>query len=112
MAIDIDELTESELIDLNHRIVARLRFLRQVDAHASMLEFRIGERVTFHPDGRPPVTGMITRYNKKTVSIVTDDGHRWNVAPQFLERAAPRSVSKPGAGNVVSIRRNDKHSDQ
>jgi hypothetical protein len=53
--------------------VARLRFLRQIDAHQAMLEFRIGERVTFHPDGRPPVTGMITRYNKKTVSIVTDE---------------------------------------
>lgn len=57
MPIDIDQLTEPELIDLNHRIVARLRFLRQVDAHASMLEFCIGERVTFHPDGQPPVTG-------------------------------------------------------
>ena len=33
MPIDIDEMTESELIDLNHRIVARLRFLRQLDAH-------------------------------------------------------------------------------
>ncbi len=74
MPIDIDQLTESELIDLNHRIVARLRFLRHLESHASMLEFRIGERVTFNPDGRPPVTGMITRYNKKTVSIVTDDG--------------------------------------
>ena len=29
MPIDIDLLTESELIDLNHRIVARLQFLRQ-----------------------------------------------------------------------------------
>jgi len=66
MPLDIDLLTESELIDLNHRIVARLRFLRQLEAHSTMLEFRIGERVTFHPDGRPPVTGMITRYNKKT----------------------------------------------
>ena len=37
MPIDIDALTEPELIDLNHRIVARLRFLRQVDAHATML---------------------------------------------------------------------------
>jgi hypothetical protein len=110
MPIDIDELTESELIDLNHRIVARLRFLRQVDAHATMLEFRIGERVTFHPDGRPAVTGMITRYNKKTVSIVTDDGHRWNVAPHFLERASPRSISKPEGSNIVSIQRNDKPS--
>jgi hypothetical protein len=57
--------------------VARLRFLRQIDAHQAMLEFRIGERVTFHPDGRPPVTGVITRYNKKTVSIVTDECVIW-----------------------------------
>src|ERR1700722_9001790 len=108
MPIDIDQMTESDLIDLNHRIVARLRFLRQLDARSSMLEFRIGERVTFHPDGRPPVTGMITRYNKKTVSIVTDEGQRWNVAPHFLESAAPRAVDKPGVSNVISIRRNDK----
>lgn len=33
MPIDIDVMMESELIDLNHRIVARLRFLRQIDAH-------------------------------------------------------------------------------
>lgn len=110
MAINIDVLTESELVDLNHRIVARLQFLRHLEAHASMLEFRIGERVTFHPDGRPPVTGIIARYNKKTVGIVTDDGHRWNVAPQFLERTAPRAAGKPGSGKVVSIQRNDKPS--
>jgi hypothetical protein len=30
--------------------VARLRLLRQLDAHVTMLEFRIGERVTFHPE--------------------------------------------------------------
>jgi hypothetical protein len=58
MPIDIDELTESELVDLNHRIVARLRFLHEMHSHESMLEFRIGERVTFHPDGRPPVAGV------------------------------------------------------
>jgi hypothetical protein len=38
MPIDIDQLSESELTDLNHRIVARLRFLREMDAHAGMLE--------------------------------------------------------------------------
>jgi len=84
MTIDIDRLSEAELIDLNHRIVARLRFLHELDAHATMLEFRIGERVQFRPEGRPPVSGIITRYNKKTVSIVTDTGHRWNVAPQSM----------------------------
>lgn len=47
MAIDIDKLTEPELVDLNNRIVARLRFLQQMRAHAAMLEFSLGERVTF-----------------------------------------------------------------
>ena len=110
MPIDIDQLTESELIDLNHRIVARLRFSRQLD-DTSTPEFRIGERVTFNPDGRPPVTGMITRYNKKTVSIVTDDGQRWNVAPQFLEKAGTRGGPAGGdKGNVIAFARGDKHS--
>jgi hypothetical protein len=109
MAIEIDALTEAELIDLNHRIVARLRFLGQLDAHATMLEFRIGERVTFQPDGRPPVAGMITRYNKKTVSIVTDDGQRWNVAPQLLRKAALHGPGATSKGNVITLARDDKH---
>ena len=104
MPIDIDKLTEAELIDLNHRIVARLRFLRQLETHVTMLEFRIGERVRFHPEGRPSVTGIVTRYNRKTVSIVTDDGQRWNVSPQLLERADidARTVI-PEGGNVVAL---------
>jgi hypothetical protein len=84
--IDIDKLNERELIDLNHRIVARLRMLRELKAHTSMLTFRIGERVVFHPEGQAPVAGVITRYNKKTVSILTEDGQRWTVAPQLLRR--------------------------
>jgi hypothetical protein len=35
MKIDIDTLTEAELIDLNNRIVERLRLLNQIRAHAS-----------------------------------------------------------------------------
>jgi hypothetical protein len=53
MRIDIDGLTEAELIDLNNRVVERLKFLRHMRAHAQMLEFSIGDRVSFQPDGRP-----------------------------------------------------------
>ena len=49
MKIAIDTLSEEELIDLNNRIVARLRFLNQMRAHSQMLDFRIGDRVTFQP---------------------------------------------------------------
>jgi len=89
MRIDLDCLTEAELTDLNHRVVERLRFLRQMHAHAKMLEFSIGDRVEFQPDDRLPVTGMLTRYNKKTVTVVTDTGERWNVAPGVLRRVGP-----------------------
>ena len=89
MPIDIDHLTEAELIDLNNRIVERLRFLHQMRSHKQMLEFRIGDRVAFQPAGRPMLTGILTRYNKKTVTIVTDGGERWNVGAE-LRAAHPR----------------------
>ena len=55
MRINIDGLSEEELVDLNNRVVARLRMLHQMRSHAQMLEFRIGDRVTFEPEGGPAV---------------------------------------------------------
>ena len=51
MEIDIDHLSEAELVDLNRRVVARLRLLAQVRAHAEMLAFKVGERLG--AGGRP-----------------------------------------------------------
>src|SRR5512136_1819058 len=103
MKINIDELNEAELIDLNHRIVERLRFLNQMRAHGQMLEFKIGDRVTFQAEGRPPVVGMLTRYNKKTVTVITDDGQHWNVSPRFLRKAVSESVTNT-KNNVVRLK--------
>jgi hypothetical protein len=97
IAIDIDKLTEAELVDLNHRIVERLRLLRQMRAHTQMLAFRIGDRVTFQADGRGPVAGMLTRYNRKSVTVITDDGQHWTVSPALLSKAAAPAVAKPPA---------------
>ena len=105
MAIEIDRLTEAELIDLNHRVVERLRFLQQMRAHKQMLEFRIGDRVAFQADGRGTVEGMLTRYNRKSVTVITDDGHQWNVAPGFLSRAdAPAAATPPARPNLVRLK--------
>ena len=112
MTIRLDNLTESDLIDLNRKIIERLKFLRQSRAHEAMLEFRIGDRVTFNPEGRGAVTGMLTRYNKTTVTVITDDGQHWNVAPGFLKKysdkdARPLKLAGPipkTDGNVVPIK--------
>jgi hypothetical protein len=87
--INIDGLSQAELIELNHKIIARLRFLSEMRSHAEMLDFRIGERVRFHPPGRGELTGVLTRYNKKTVTVITEDGQHWNVAPGLLSKLDP-----------------------
>ena len=105
MKIDIDKLGEEELIDLNHRIVERLRFLSQMRAHSKMLDFRIGDRVIFQPQGRPPVVGMLTRYNKKTVTVITDSGQHWNVAPGFLRKVASPDRTETNNAKVIQLRK-------
>ena len=95
---DIDGLSEAELLDLNHRIVARLRLLREVKAHQAMLAFRVGDRVTFHTT-HGSVAGVLTRYNRKTVTVVSDAGQHWNVAPDLLRKAGAPPNS--GDGPVI-----------
>ncbi|WP_205781096.1 hypothetical protein [Methylocaldum sp. SAD2] len=107
MTIDIDRLTEAELIDLNRRVVERLRFLHQMRAHASMLRFSIGARVTFDTDDGRTIVGTLVRYNKKSVTIVTDDHHRWNVSPTFLRPAEPRDITptEPASADLFPVRK-------
>lgn len=103
MKIDIDKLTEQELIDLNHRVVERLRFLAQMRAHGEMLRFSIGQRVSFDPGNHSMVTGTLMKYNKKTVTVISDDGQRWNVSPGYLRAAEAKDIT-PKKGNVVPIK--------
>jgi hypothetical protein len=103
VAIDIDKLTEPELVDLNNRIVARLKFLQQMRAHASMLEFSLGERVSFQPDGHPVLFGIITKYNRKSVTVITEAGQHWTVAPTFLRKLKPVREASSEGGKVVNL---------
>lgn len=62
--------------------------------HAILFKFSVGDRVTFQPDGRPPVVGMLTRYNKKTVTVITDDGRHWNVSPGLVRKVDPQGKAE------------------
>lgn len=105
MKIDIDKLTESELIDLNNRVVARLKFLHQMRTHACMLDFSIGETVAFQPDGHPVLTGIISKYNRKTVTVITTNGQQWNVTPTLLHKSESSTAAAPGSAQVITMPR-------
>lgn len=68
-----------------------------------MLEFKIGDRVAFQPPGEDTIIGMLTRYNKKTVTVITDTGRQWNVSPNLISRVISRDVTDAGGSNVVPL---------
>jgi transcription elongation factor len=80
----IKRLGEDDLLFLNRLIVERLKLIAQARSTSQMAAFGIGDLVSFYDaDGRKR-EGIVRRLNKKTVSVYTEDGHRWNVPPGLL----------------------------
>lgn len=82
--IDIDQLSVAELEVLNHRIVERLKFLDTLQAHKNMMAFNIGARVSFESSKDGRLLATLVKFNRKTVTVVTDNGQRWNISPHLL----------------------------
>ena len=108
MKITIDELSKKELIELNQRIVERLKFLDSVSRHKEMMDFNIGGRVSFTPAGREKQFGVLVKYNQKTVTIVTEQGERWNVSPFLLSKVKSEKGTKKKKGKLVKLERVQK----
>jgi preprotein translocase subunit YajC len=83
---DLNKFTEAELVELNHQIVERLRLMRQVRRYEQMAALDPGERVSFTTDSGQIISGMVVRFNHKTVTVRTDDGMSWRVSPAFLSK--------------------------
>ena len=86
-AIDaISKLGEEDLIYLNRLIVERLKLIAQAKSTTLLARLNVGSMVLFTgPDGRKR-TRQVSRLNKKTASVLTQDGTIWNVSPGLLER--------------------------
>ncbi len=80
----IRHLGEEDLRFLNRLVVERLKLIAQARSTALMSRFNIGDRVGFQASTGKWKSGIVQRLNKKTVTILTDDGHPWNVSPGFL----------------------------
>lgn len=83
MPIDIDGLSYEELLQLNHRVVERLKMLQTMQAHIDMMAFNLGTRVSFDSESGRQL-GTLVKYNRKTVTVLTDDGRQWRVSPGLL----------------------------
>ena len=106
MNINIDNMNEDELLALNSRVVARLKLIQQHNTLNSMIKFEVGQRVSFDPDGRMR-TGVLIKFNPKTVVVLTDDGQRWKVSPQLIRHLIDTGQSSTN-NKVTTLRRVDR----
>lgn len=91
-------------MELNVRIVERLRLLRQAHAQVSMLQFNVGERVCFRADARGTICGTLF-VTKKTVTIRTEGAGDCRVSRGLLSPAPSVSVQEPLSAKVVELPR-------
>ena len=101
MKIDIDSMSYDELVELNLKIVERLKFLDSMHTHKEMMQFSPGDQVCFEPPGRDMQFGTLVKYNKKTVSVITESGQKWNVSPHLLRKV--KNVNKSKQDKIISF---------
>jgi hypothetical protein len=85
----VDTLDEDQLHALYHVVAQRLQLAQKAHALAAMSQFHVLDRVSFVHNGKQ-YEGTVTRLNQKTISLMLDDGTRWNVAPSLLTQIADR----------------------
>jgi hypothetical protein len=47
---------------------------------------------------------MPTRYNRKTVTVITNAGRQWNVSPKRLRRAGSLETAEADPSNVIRLK--------
>jgi len=103
MEIDIDSMSYDDLVKLNHKIVERLKFLDSMHTHREMMQFSPGEQVSFDPPGRETQFGTLVKYNKKTVTVITESGQKWNVSPHLLCKVKKANRQTDSRGKIIDL---------
>ena len=103
MVIDLDSMSYDELIELNHKIVEKLKFLDSMHTHKKMMQFSPGDQVCFEPSGRGKQFGTLVKYNQKTVTVITESGQKWNVSPHLLRKVKNVKSSKDSQGKIIDL---------
>lgn len=96
MNINIEPLNVEELIELNKKIISRIKDLRAQEQLKVAAQFRIGDLVSFQNRDHLKITGVIISVRKAKISILTENNERWDVSPALLtpEEAPSKKLLK------------------
>ena len=84
-SINIDILSMDELLELNKRVISRMKELNSQKQATAALKFRMGDIVSFvKTDDNVKVVGLILSVRATKITILTETGKQWTVSPSLL----------------------------
>jgi len=84
--MDIEGLSLEELKELHWKILKRIQKFRKTKLYEDLQKFDVGDRISFKGKGEELLTGTVIRVNQKSLSIKTDQGAMWYVAPALATK--------------------------
>lgn len=81
----LKKLSEEELRLINQKIVERLNLIQSARQLNMLSKFSVYDKVSFEHHGRQ-IQGRIIRLNRKSISLIDENGGHWTVAPIFLKK--------------------------
>lgn len=80
----IEDMSIDQLLELNRYICQRIDELQDQEALQIISQLRIGTKEMFEGN-HGPIAGIVTKINRKSVHVVSDDGmQRYKVSPALL----------------------------
>ena len=67
-------------------MVERLNLLAQARSTVQLAQFAAGDRVCFTYNDDTDKHAVVLRLNKKTASLLTEDGQNWKIFPMLLRK--------------------------
>lgn len=89
----VESLDPDQLHALYNVVAERLNLVHRMHALHAMQNFSFMDRVSFTHNGQY-YEGIVTRLNQKTITVVLDNGSRWNVSPGSLTKLETESPLK------------------
>lgn len=83
--MDIEHLPLEELMELHWKILKRIQKIRKMKLYEDLQKFDVGDKVSFKDKG-DIITGTVIRVNQKSLTIKTDRGTTWYVAPALVTK--------------------------
>ena len=71
--------------------------------HKEMMRFSLGDQVSFEAPGRDKQFATLVKYNKKTVTVITESGQKWNVSPHLLQKVKSVNAKNGKKGKIIEL---------